>query len=55
MSPGPTFMSPETVIEKHKDGTLDPRQGIVALAREVIALRAQIDALLLNVQFKGDE
>lgn len=32
-------MSPEEVIQKHKDGTLNERQGIVALAREVIALR----------------
>jgi len=36
---GPTFITPETVIQKYKDGTLDPRQGIVALAREVISLR----------------
>ena len=39
MGLGPTFISPEEVIAQHKAGTLDPRQGIVALAREVIALR----------------
>ena len=32
-------MSPEEIIQKHKDGTLDTRQGIVALSREVISLR----------------
>lgn len=37
--PGPTFISPEEVIEQHKAGTINERQAIVALAREVIALR----------------
>jgi len=51
---GPTFITPETVIQKHKDGTLDPRQGIVALAREVISLREQLIALRREVLFKAD-
>ena len=37
--PGPTFISPEKIIEDHKAGTINERQAIVALAREVIALR----------------
>lgn len=36
---GPTFISPEEIIEQHKAGTISERQAIVALARQVIELR----------------
>ncbi len=47
---GPTFMLPEEIIEKHKAGTLNERQSIVALARYVLELENRIQELLHEVR-----
>jgi len=45
MKRGPTFMLPEEIIERHKDGTLSERQAVVSLARLVLELQDQVRQL----------